>query len=79
MPDTLRLEQEPSSPRHHHLDGRPVHAGDTLELAVAEGPDERPVFYLELGNGRLREAKGECVGLAEFKLPDAAVLRWPSE
>ena len=101
MANILRLEQEPSGPRHH-LDGRPVHAGDTLELAVAFGvavtapelalvshvawvrgryewsfePGERPIFYLELGDG---QGCGVCVGLAEFKLPEATVLRWPSE
>ena len=98
MADTLRLEQEPSGPRHA-LDGRYVHAGDTLELAIAAAatgnpdpawplwlrgryewsfrPGERPTFYLELGDGK---AEGvECVGLAEFKLPETTVLRWPSE
>ena len=96
----LNLRQEPSGPRHY-LDGRAVHAGDTLELAVFEGvtvcaqgdPDpvwlrgryewsyqagDAPRFYLELGDGKALGA-GACVGLAEFKLPEAAVLRWPSE
>jgi hypothetical protein len=98
MPRSLRLVGEPSGPRHY-LDGRPVHAGETLELAIAAAatgnPDpawplwlrgryewsfhagERPTFYLELGDGKAES--GECVGLAEFKLPEAAVLRWPSE
>lgn len=33
---SLRLEREDSGPRHY-LEGRPVHAGTTLELALAWG------------------------------------------
>lgn len=41
-------------------------------------PGDLPRFFLELGNG-LALGRGECVALAEFRLPAAAVLRWPQE
>ena len=98
--DRLRLQQEPGGPRHY-LDGRGIHAGDRLELAVAEGvtrcahgdpdpvwlvgryewrfqPGDAPRFFLELGDGKAL-GLGKCTGLAEFKLPETALLRWPSE
>lgn len=42
MPDILREEQEASGPRHY-LDGRPVHAGETLEIRFAAAAKARLV------------------------------------
>jgi hypothetical protein len=74
--------------QRHFLDGRPVHAGSSLELLLGEAgwvrvryewswqPDARPTAHLALGvPAPARDlADGPVVS---FALPERAILRWP--
>ena len=76
----LELVRESSGLRHV-LTGQPVHAGDGLEIQFEAGvwlagryewsfqEGTRPLLYLGLAGG----------SLACFEIPEAALLRWPSE
>ncbi len=76
----LQLVREPSGLRHV-LAGRPVHAGDALELQFAGGAwvrgryewnfqgEQPPFFYLGLAGSN---------DLVMVRLPSSAVLRWPT-
>jgi len=82
----LELVQESSGPRHY-LDGRPVHAGDVLQLAIGDfagrllfvrvryewsfRADKEPVFYLPI-------ACAGRIGTARVTATPDALLTWPS-
>lgn len=74
----------------HFLNGKPVHAGERLELLLGDGRwiaghyewsfvgDDPPNFRFDLGDGATGSPDRELPeGI--LKLPDEAVLRWPSE
>lgn len=85
MSGRLELPTESSGLRYY-LQGRPVHAGQGLELLTAPGTwapgryewsycrEDRPLFHLGLGSG---EDDGQCGPIAEMRLPPGPVLRWP--
>ncbi len=73
--------------RRHFLDGRPVHAGTTLELLCADGhwlrvryqwsgDDRPPTAATALGAPAEAERQG-LQPIVEFALPPRAILRWP--
>lgn len=73
--------------QRHYLDGRPVHAGDGLQLLLADGhwlpvryewswDDTPPRAYAALG-APAEAARQELNPLVEFALPSRAILRWP--
>lgn len=76
----LELVRESSGLRHF-LAGKPVHAGDGLELQLESGAwvvgryewsfreGTRPLLYVGIAGG----------GVISFEIPEAALMRWPSE
>ncbi len=77
----------------HFLDGKPVHAGDALDLLLPDGvwlpgryewdfkSGSEPWFYFALGGEweRLRARQPDVEPLqARIRLPENAVLRWPN-
>ena len=87
-PHTQLIEASDAGGRRHFLDGRPVHAGMTLELLLPGGhwlagryewsyvAGELPTLHVELGGPAEAERQGE-VPAVSFPLPPRAVLRWP--
>lgn len=73
----------------HFLDGRPVHAGTTLELMLADGrwvriryewgwqADAPPTAHLPLGIPESAEKLADPTSVS-FDLPARAILRWPA-
>ena len=80
----LVLEHEPDGLRHT-LDGKAVHAGEVLELALEDGKwiegryewnfqgDSLPRLYLGLAG----EPPGPRTDEGALLLPNWATLRWP--
>ena len=73
--------------QRHYLDGRPVHAGDVLQLLLADDhwlpvryewswDDKPPRAYAALG-APAQAARQDQQPLIEFSLPPRAILRWP--
>jgi hypothetical protein len=87
-PHTQLIEAADPGGRRHFLDGRPVHAGTTLELLLAGGQwlrgrsewsyaaGQSPTFHVALGGPAGAERQGE-LPVVSFRLPPRAVLRWP--
>lgn len=87
-PHTQLIEASDAGGRRHFLDGRPVHAGTTLELLMPDGhwlsgryewnfvAGEAPTLDLALGGPAEAQRQGE-VPVVSFPLPARAVLRWP--
>lgn len=85
--DHVLLLAEDDGGRRHFLAGRPVHAGDLLELRLMDDrwipvryewswlAADPPRGYMALG-GR-GEHIGWDPGVVSFKLPERAELRWP--
>jgi len=76
--------------QRHYLDGRPVHAGDTLELLLDDGcwlrvryewswqPDVAPTAHIALGlPASARKQLSIDPPTTSFALPPRAILRWP--
>jgi len=74
--------------QRHFLDGRPVHAGATLELLLGDGHwlpiryewswslDASPTAHAGLG-GPDRAVRRDVTPAVSFDLPPRAILRWP--
>jgi hypothetical protein len=87
-PHTMMIEGESPGGRRHFLDGRPVHAGTTLDLLLPDGHWQRvryewsftretpPRAYLQLGGPAAAE-RLDAAPQVSFELPPRAVLRWP--
>jgi len=88
-PHTQLIEAADAGGRRHFLDGRPVHAGTTLELLLADGhwmtgryewsfaAGEPPTLHVMLGGPAEAERQGE-LPVVSFTVPPRAVLRWPT-
>ncbi len=91
MSGNLELREDAGGLRHF-LDGKPVHAGDILDLLLPDGawlpgryewdfePGSEPWFYFPLGGeweGRQKLNPDVEPVQARIRLPENAVLRWP--
>lgn len=87
----LEVRDEAASGLRHYLAGRPVHAGDALELLLPGErwiagryewtftADRQPMFYFPAGGAWEQAGRDAVAPVVSASLPAGAVLRWPED